>query len=269
MKKHFAFLLGGALLGAISSSQAAIFANFSGLGSGDPLDGYDGWTQSEANPAVDSPIAYGQAVDSVAGAAVGGWFATPEADSFYSQHTVALPFADSTLTMTFTVGRDALVDPTVQNSFEIGAYNSGGTNLFSFVLGSSIDPDIWNMYYRTGAGSNILLTSTRAVDIDQITTMTLGFSVNGSNTDFDMSLVSGTLETLNFNGTLTGLTSESFDNLRVSMLKVPGTDPMEDPFDAYGTNYIAFNGVEVVPEPSSWMVLGLTAGALLVRRRRA
>ena len=280
MKNRILFALGSSLLLSLSSSHAAIFANFSGLANGDALvpsgtgPGYDGWTQTEANPAALSPISYGQAVAGTPGVAVGGQYATPEADSFQIQHTVVLPFANSSTTATFTVGR-AIADP-VQNSFEIGVYGSGNANLFSLVIGRTGDPDTWNMFYRTGAGSDILLSSTYAISTDQVTNMTLNFTANGSDVDFDLTLVSGAT-TLNFNSAssgvdaltpLTGLASDTYDSLRVSMLHVPGTDPITEPFDAYGTNYIALTDIQAVPEPASLLLSSLAGGALLLRRRR-
>ncbi|MCF7733912.1 MAG: PEP-CTERM sorting domain-containing protein [Akkermansiaceae bacterium] len=280
MKYRTLLCIAGSLLAVTASSSAAGFIeDFSGLNNGDALvptgtSGYNGWTQTEANwvdpdfPADSYPIAWGQTVVADKGVAVGGWFSTPEEDSFSIQHSVGIPLIGGSVGMTFTVGRDPSID-SIQNTFEIGAFNGGGSNLFSFGLEPTGDPDAWNMYYTTGTGGNINLSTTNAVALNQVTDMDLTFSQNGFDTDFALALatLSGTL---NYNGTLTGLVGEDLDSVRISMLKVPGTDPVTDPFDAYGTNFVAVSNLVVIPEPGSLMLLGLTVGAsLLGRRRRA
>ncbi len=272
---------GTLLLTSLVSHAATYSSDFSGLGPNDPLvpaangigPGYNGWTQSEPNPPDDpiqgpAPIAYGQAITGVGrGVAVGGLNATPTGDSFYVDHTVGIPFAFSSLSATFTMGRTN-VDPTIQNRFEIGAYSAGSINLFSLVAEPSTDPDIWLIDYRSGAGSNIQLSTTQAFSINQITDMTASFTPSGLDINFALTLSAGG-NTLNFSGTLPGLAAASFDSVRIAMDKVAGTNPTTNPFDAYGTNFIAVSGINAVPEPSSFLLLGLAGCAVLRRKRRA
>ena len=285
MKNHFFLLLFGSFAAVSSVSHAALFsADFSGLAANDPLvpnvgGAYGGWTQNELNAQdVDGeyPLAYGHAIETAPGVfsdgvAVGAYNAIPTADTFHIDHAFGGALVGTTISLSFALDDPAAGMGYPQNTFEIGAYSSTG-NLFSFVAGATSDPAVWNMYYRIGSGSNQSVSSNFALALGQIASMTLSFTGSGADALFNLSVTglrdsNNQLVTVTKDGTMTRMATETFDDFRVSMLKVPGTTPGD--VDSYGTNFIAIADLQVVPEPGSAALLGLAAGAVMLRRRRA
>jgi hypothetical protein len=282
MKTHFYCLLFGFFTAVSTVSHAALFIpNFSGLADNAPLVpnagvAYDGWTQSEPNyEDVDGelPFAFGHSVETTPGVfqqgvALGAYNAIPLADTLHIGHAVGGPLVGTSTSLSFALirfdlGVDEFGDPYVnpQNTFEIGAYSTNSGNLFSFVAAATSDPDVWNMYYRIGTGSNQVFSNNFALALEQVATMTLSFTGSGADAFFNLSMI-GEGISVTQNGVMTGMANETFDTLRVSMLKVPGTTAGDA--DSYGTNSIV-----IVPEPSSAALLGLAAGLLMLRRQRA
>ena len=285
MKNHFFLLLFGSFAAVSSVSHAALFsADFSGLAGNDPLVpnvgvAYGGWTQSEPNYSdVDGelPLAYGHAIETTPGVfsngvAIGAYNAIPISDTFHIDHAFGGALVGTTISLSFVLDDPAAGMGYPQNTFEIGAYSNSG-NLFSFVAGATSDPTVWNMYYRVGSGSNQSVSSDFALSLGQISTMTLNFTGSGADALFNLSVIgprdaTGQLVTVTKAGTMSRMATETFDDFRVSMLKVPGTTA-GDP-ESYGTNFIAIAEMQIVPEPSSAALLGLAAGMLMLRRRRA
>jgi hypothetical protein len=277
MKTHFSLLLFGSFAAISQMSHAAVFiADFSGLAGNDPLvpnagPAYGGWSQSELN-GVDSgdeyPLAYGHSIETAPGVAVGAYNSIPENDTFYIEHAVGGALVGTTMTLTFALDHiDISPDDNPRNTFEIGAYTSGGDNLFSFVAEATVDPTQWNVLYRIGAaGSNISISNAHSIALGQITDMTVTFAASGADAIFNISLSDGTT-TFGISDTMTGMADADFDAFRVSMLKVPGTTPPD--FDSYGTNFIAIADLQIIPEPGSAALLGLAAGVLMLRRWRS
>lgn len=282
MKTHFYWLLFGSFTAVSTVSHAAVFSpDFSGLADNAPLVSnggvaYDGWTQSEMNPEdVDGeyPLAYGHSVEMAPGVvyqgvSLGAYNAVPTGDTLHIDHAVGGDLVGATISLSFVLdrfelGEDEFGVPYVnpQNTFEIGAYSTSSGNLFSFVAGATIDPTIWNMYYRVGSGSNQLISSNYALSTGQVATMTLSFAGSGADALFNLSVI-GEGMSVTKDGVMTGMATETFDDFRVSMLKVPGTTAGE--YDSYGTNSIT-----IIPEPGSAALLGLAAGVVMLRRRRA
>ena len=283
MKTHFYWLLFGSFAAVSTMSHAALFIpNFSGLAENAPLvpnagGAYDGWTQSEANyedaEFGELPFAYGHSIEMAPGiyqegVSLGAYNAIPLGDTLYIDRAVGSPLVGTSTSLSFALNRvdlgvDEFGDPYVnpQNTFEIGAYSTGSGNLFSFVAAATSDPEVWNMYYRIGTGSNQLLSNDFALALGQIATMSLSFTGSGADAFFNLSVI-GEGMTVTQSGVMPGMATESFDTFRVSMLKVPGTE--EGSFDSYGSNFIT-----IVPEPSSATLLGLAAGLVILRRRRA
>ena len=289
MKTHFYLLLFGSFTAVSTVSHAALFTPyFVGLADDAPLVSnggvaYGGWTQSELNSEdVDGeyPLAYGHSVEMAPGVvyqgvSLGAYNAIPTGDTLHIDHAVGGDLVGATISLSFVLSRFELVDEAgellldefgvalvnPQNTFEIGAYSTSGGNLFSFVAGATIDPTTWNMYYRVGSGSNQLVSSNYAISLGQVATMTLSFTGSGADALFNLEVLGG-LVPVTASGTMTGMATENFDDFRVSMLKVPGTTAGSE--DSYGTNSIT-----IVPEPGSAALLGLAAGVVMLRRRRA
>ena len=279
MKNQFFLLLFGSFAAVSSVSHAALFsADFSGLAGNDPLVpnvgvAYGGWTQSELNAQdVDGeyPLAYGHSVETSPGVfsngvAIGAYNAIPAADTFHIDHAFGGALVGTTISLSFVLDDPAAGMGYPQNTFEIGAYSNSG-NLFSFVAGATSDPAVWNMYYRIGSGSNQSISSDFALTSGGIASMTLSFTSSGADALFNLEVHDGA-STTTASGTMSRMATETFDDFRVSMLKVPGTTPGD--LDSYGTNFIAIAEIQIVPEPSSAALLGLAAGVVMLRRRRA
>jgi uncharacterized protein YxjI len=287
MKTHFYLLLFGSFTAVSTVSHAALFTPyFVGLADDAPLVpnggvAYDGWTQSEMNPEdVDGehPLAYGHSVEMAPGVvyqgvSLGAYNSIPSGDTLHIDHAVGGDLVGATISLSFVLDRYELGDdefgvPYVnpQNTFEIGAYSTSSGNLFSFVAGATIDPTVWNMYYRIGDGDNQLISADYALTSGQVATMTMTFTaVSVADAFFNLSVVGlgdGGNKTITASGTMTGMATETFDDFRVSMLKVPGTTAGTE--ESYGTNSIT-----IIPEPGSAALLGLAAGVVMLRRRRA
>lgn len=301
MKTHFYLLLFGSFAAVSSVSHAALFTyspTFDGLGANAPLvpnsgvaysDAYGVWTQSESNDTDvngEYPFAYGHSVvvEGVPyqGVSLGAYNAIPAGDTLHIDHAVGSTLHDTKVLLSFALDRYELGNDEFgvayanpQNTFEIGAYSDSGGNLLSFVAGATIDPTVWNMYYRIGNGSNQSLSSDFALQAGQVSSMTLDFLQSGADMLFNLSVIgprdaSGQLITVTKSGTMAGMANETFDKLRVSMLKVEGTTAPND--DSYGTNAITISNYIAalpVPEPGSAALLCLAAGVLMLRRRRA
>jgi len=281
MKTHFYLLLFGSFTAVSTVSHAALFSPyFVGLADNAPLVSnggvaYDGWTQSELNAEDDDgeyPLAYGHSVEMAPGVvyqgvSLGAYKAVPTLDTLHIDHAVGGDLVGATISLSFVLDRFELLDEfgvalvNPQNTFEIGAYSTSSGNLFSFVAGATIDPTVWNMYYRVGSGSNQSVSNDYALSLGQVATMTLSFTGSGADALFNLSVI-GEGRTVTKDGVMTGMATETFDDFRVSMLQVPGTTPGEP--DSYGTNSIT-----IVPEPGSAALLGLAAGVVMLRRRRA
>ena len=288
MKTHFYLLLFGSFTAVSTVSHAALFIpEFSGLAENAPLVpnagvAYDGWTQSETNfEDVDGelPFAYGHSVETAPGVAqpgvsLGAFNAIPLGNTVHIGHAVGGALVGTSTSLSFALdrfdlGEDEFGVPFVnpQNTFEIGAYSTSSGNLFSFVAGATIDPNVWNMYYRIGTGSNQSFSADFALSLGQVSTMTLSFTASGADALFNLSVIgprdaTGQIITVTKDGVMTGMATETFDELRVSMLKVPGTTAGTE--ESYGTNSIT-----IIPEPGSAALLGLAAGVVMLRRRRA
>lgn len=267
-------------LSLLSASAASYTSNFAGLGAGDSLDGFDGWTQSEANYSdVDGtiPWAFGNAFSTPDGprpaAAVGGYYNTDPAvaGSFYASHTLSLVGA-----MAFTMNL-AIVDSDYgfvidditygeeRNTFRVGFFGSDSSEIFALVFDPNAGTESgsntsWNVSASSGG---IKSTATMAILESQLYGLTVSLTPNGADLDYAFSLASD-LNTANSSGSLTGLASSAINELRV------GIDPLNGPNgDQYGTNHIVFDGVvAAIPEPSSLLLLAAAAGGMAFRRRR-
>ncbi len=126
---------------------------------------------------------------------------------------------------------------------------TAGTNVFGFNVGSgaSINTSFSNnpvtATYDYGGAAALTLTMT----------MTSASSLNYSVTRTSPLGTQGTL----FDGSITGITG-SVDNFE---FYVSGTD------DGDAQNNLYFNNLTVVPEPTTWTLLGLGIGALIITRR--
>jgi hypothetical protein len=276
------FFITSLAVGLLSfSAHAASFtyvSDFSGLGVDVPLDGIDGWQQSEPNFSEEFPRAFGAQI-SIGGtfrpaAAIGGYYDPFPAEDgrFYIYHTLSLSQGMS-FSMNFALlDSVGYTDPDDANSpiyglernpFEIGFYN-GNTEVFSLVFDPNPGPDseenpddTWNVSISSRGVKS--LQPSMAIFETQLYALNLSLTPNDSDLNYWFSLTS--TNTMSSSGILSGIGGDQITEMRI------GIDP--DPTSGfYGTNLLVFEGITAVPEPSSVLLLGSAAACFVLRRRR-
>jgi hypothetical protein len=277
-----------ATFAAIPLAQGSVFvADFTGLASGDPLLGFDNWTQSESNPGTDY-LAWGMLVGGNKGFGLGPAIGLPA----YSVLSVSHPIDNigllggpvaTTVQTTFAIA-DSTASWPARNDYSIGIFNGAGDRLFSLdiVAQDQVVPggsnDKWNMYWSTGVTTNT--PSFGAIYEDNpdpngaLYKMSVTFATIPATNDVAFTLSVTGNNTFSTTGTLTGLDTEEIAEYRVTTSIASGIvvyDEFAEPIDPavdWGDGFIAISGVSV-PEPSSFMLLGLSALGLMRRRRCA
>ena len=279
MKPHTLLAIAITGLATLPAHAAGYISNFTGLNAGDPFDGVDGWQQSSPNDGADAPWAFGSSIDGGPAGAFGGYFNTspPAGESrFYSYHALSLDsgmaidmnfaFADSD---PFDI--DGTLFGAERNRFDIGFFNASGDEILSVMFDPNVDfenPDpltnlfdSWNVSTSSGG---VQTSATMAVTEGALYSMhlvlrpvagnmNLSYSIRGSNTQSSSSV-------------LTGLGNEAITQMRVG---ITATDAGGGNGNQFGTNFVAFNSiVATIPEPSSFLLCGITLGGLVLRRRR-
>jgi hypothetical protein len=265
------------LAALLGSSEAAVYTmDLSGAPAQSPMDGVDGWVQSEANY-VDGevyPRAFVHQLGTSAALALGGYYdseaptAGPGID--ISHQVSGLGFNASSLALDFSLVDSDPFDAD-RNQFSIGFFDSSGDELISLVFrpnSQSATPDLttatWNMYVSSGGvlGSSfggVFEGDAISGGVYSLSLMTVPTGGGGVGYNINVSTPLGSQGT---SGTLAGLGGEAVDSVRLGWL--------EDGSETFGTNFLAVaNLVVAVPEPSSAL---LCLGAMLplaLRRRRA
>ncbi len=238
------------------------------------LAGQDSWVINDATPATSSVLAMNNLTWGSSRAGSVGFVSPVIATSPYVSHAVDTPLVGSvnaTFSVLFQVvdsdsGYGAGAEARDQFGFRLE--DGSGNNLFSFFL-SPFDQDPapegdteFNLYsWSTGAGPiNQVLQDpgdTWSSEEDHAYTLTVAFSPSGmSDVAFDAD-VNGK----HFYGTLPGQSAASIKELGAFW------NPLNGPTDP-GSNFLVFDGVNLVPEPSAALLALLGASAGLVRRRR-
>ena len=298
MKKSFCLFTVAALASIPMAHGSVFIGDFTGLGVGNPLDGYDSWIQSESNPDP-SPdfLAWGMQVgvpvtDPSNGFGLGPANSYPSGSILSVSHAVDnVPLVGgpikTTLLTSFAI-RDSTNAYPPRNDYSIGIYNGSGTLLISLDMvtqGQTAFPDTnpndkWNIYCSTIG--NPIPTKFGAIfedtpDAGALYNLSVTFTtVDANNVHFDLNVTGE--NNFSLPGTLsgTGMGSETITEYRVSTSIASGIvilDPeTADPIPVandWGDGLIMIAGVSIIPEPSSAMLLGLSVLGLIRRRRSA
>ena len=278
------------LFGTLASSQAAVYTMNLGAAPGQsPIDGVDGWVQSELNY-VDGggevyPRSFVHQIGSSSALALGGYYdsepPTVGSGVSVSRQLTSLGLNYSTLSLDFTIQDSITSYPDLvpgdvdRNRFSIGFFDNSGDELINLVFSpnsQSIDPSgatnaSWNMSVSSGgvggaAFGAVLEGSLTLGGVYSLSLVTVPSATAGA-IDYNLSIVSG-LNTQNTSGTLAGLAGEQIDRLKIGW-ELAGTE-----VDGLGSNFIALNNVVVaVPEPSGLVLCLISSLPLFMRRRRA
>lgn len=236
---------------------SAAVVTFDGLGEGAPLTTLDGWSTSQDN-SMSHLIAWGEPKDSNMRGAFGGayvpGFSTPVTLTMESTvYGASVGMSMEVLLLAGELGRD---------SFEVSLDTVAGGDLVSLVFFPAISgPDgvpVWELGYRIGDATAVTYTT---IEVRENSWYNIEAAFTGS----EYSLTFGnTLGTTTFaSGAIDGFDSATsgLGDLEFSWVKAPGTDV------EYGDNYILFDNINIVPEPSVALLSGV-ASLMLLRRRR-
>jgi hypothetical protein len=255
-------LISTAALLSVGTASAAVTFSSPPYGANlDPIDGVDGWTQSESNYEDGlgvSPLFYVQEGGGNNYGYLSGIFATPENSSFSVSRDFALPA--STIEGSTLSFKAAIVDANEFPERDLFGMTVtvGAVDLLTLTLTpeSQTGSSNWAVDYLFDGGS---------------TTSTLNAVAPGSLLDYEIDFTASGLEVRygaqGFSGTPAGYDSASEDNITVSFF---WTKTSSNEF--YGDNGLLIDDIDVVatpiPEPASacLVLLGITGIAL--RRRR-
>ncbi len=266
--KNLALISTVVLLSVGSASAAVTFSSPPYGGDLSPIDGVDGWTQSEANVAPDAPMFY---VSNQGGNNYGylsGYYAIPDSPPFSVSRDFALP---STTLEDSTLSFNAAVVDSVQTDYGDGFYfpdrnnfgmtvSVGAVDLLTLTLtpesqGGAQDSSNWAVEYLFNGGSTI--ASGYAAQPNSLVTYNIDFTATGLDVEFDAGGVTTT-----FSGTPTGYDPNSTSDIKVSFFwdQGPGAD--------FGDNGLLIDDIALVPEPTSSCLVLLGIAGIMLRRRR-
>lgn len=248
-------------------AATSVTYNFESSASGDLFEGggVPGWSQDIPNPTAFGqtfPLAYIATTDFGGGASLtahlGTQFAnTPDnADTVLTGDLSSLSFYN-TMSLSFNL---AIVDDSAdsfegRDAFSVGLVNSAGSHIVTIGLTPVVgDNESWDLTVGTNG-------STIATPYQVSANSAYGFFIDSdtTGTDFRFGPAGGnqvTIDTLGAVGTLNTITGIAFEH---------------DPLSPAGTsaNTMIFDEVAVqIPEPSSSLLMVLSAGLVAIRRRR-
>lgn len=273
MKKVFVSAL--LLAGTYAANAATYSTTFEGppypaVGTDADLNGLDGWSVSDTSTGFLSFVT--EVVEPIGGSTnyggVGGLFDAPSSPVVSVSHGYTAQLGNITYNL-----RVSLLDSTNsfpnRDSFGITLL-SGGSNLFSINLTPTVtDPatpeasssdGVWDMSYTAGGNT---VTLNQALIEGGLYDLALTFSPSGAN---QTSFVLGTTgdATLTRNGSFAVNPATLVGGIGFEH-RVTGA---ADPFNNSGDNALLFDNINVVPEPSSVLLVGLAGFGFAFRRVR-
>jgi hypothetical protein len=250
--KKYTVLLFFSLAFARSSNAAGYSTSFnSGYITSQQLAGQDGWVIDDNTPNLSFFVNWN---GSNAGA-LGGYHDVPIGTSARLSHPVSLPFAESSFGADFGVIPSTVTFPG-RDSFGFSVHNTSGFNLVTIRFQpDTVNSNLLNITWSTGASSSV--TTGWAIEYDGFYHLEMDFAQVGSDIQFGATVSS--TNTVTFNGTLPGLAGETWGSIGSDFVLTTGTA---------GDNYMVFDNINVVPEPSMSVFLSVVAMGGLLRRRR-
>lgn len=268
------------LFGA-NASAAVYVSDFTGLADDQNLNGFDSWAVS---PTVgdDSgdPVAYGANVGGVRGFQVGGALDAPTAGPgptiTASRSLTGISLVSAGPQPTVLMTNFALVDSlgfSERNDYSISLWD-GGTELFTISFAAvASDPsgmdDSWSVGFGSSAlgpvsGANFGIaeyddggTPLDDSDDDGLHTLSVTFIGSGADVNFYATITGAGSNT--WTGKLNGLSAANVTEIRVGSNLGAET--------SWGDGVMGISGLNVIPEPSSALLVGVAALGLLRRRR--
>jgi len=254
------------LLGSAMAASSVTY-DFNSSSSGDLFDGagVSGWSQTNSNPSAFGqtfPLAYVSATDFGSGSSnsahLGTQFAnTPDNSDTTLTGSLSSVNPSNTMVASFSM---AILD-NAADSFE-------GRDGFSVALKTTAGQEAATIGFSPTAGDNESWdvsvgvngsTSTAPIQISALTGYNFYIKASHSSTDFLWQGAGGPQVSFASSGSITDLDTVQFISFTHDPLADVGTS----------ANTLAFDNVMVqIPEPSSSLLMILSAGLIAVRRRR-
>lgn len=258
---------------AVPAFGTSYYTNFDGYNSAINLAGQNGWLTNDSN---DTSGLQNLGNEWGSRSAYIG-FATPSVSNVYVYHGTSTPLvdtvgdADATFSSLFRVidsDSNGGLDSGQRDTFGFRLENGSGANLFSFFLTPNAqvaNPEAGLPAYHTyswSTGNNVptvVLPGNGSLENGNSYLFTVNFFQGaGSNVDFTASVGNQS-----FSGVLPNANTEVIANFGAIMNSYQGNAATS------GSNYMNFDNVSLVPEPSSALLGLLGASFAMGRRRRA
>lgn len=255
-------------------SEAVVYTtDFSGYALGEMV-GQDGWTANDLTTAdVGSIINAGGVWGSRTGTT--GFVAPVTRPDLYVSRNVAdvsLLTGSTSFSVLYQVidsdsGYGAGAE--IRDTFGFRLENAAGDNLFSFFL-NPFDQDavpendtaFHTFSWSTGNNApTVALNGLASQELFAYTFTISFFDAGGTNVGFNASINGDS-----FSGTLNGLASESIGRIGATWNLTDTTEVNGEYFG--GSNFLLFDNVTLVPEPSTTLLVGLAGIGLALRRKR-
>ncbi len=243
---------------------------------GTELAGRGGWTIDTVGT-EGAKLSFMTSMAGSKAGAIGGFYDSPVGSvgpgaapvTAYVSHAVTIPLHNASFSTQFAITQSSEDFPG-RDGFGFSFRDVSNVNIFrlSFVpttvfvpLTSSTD-EVYQVFFQTGTGSLQTAKTAGNGDVyfypDSIYSIGFQFAHTGVNPGFTAT-VTGT-NSLSFSGVATGLGGSTISSLGAEFNTIPGN---------VGDNFMSFDNVSLVPEPSSSLLAAAgIAGLILVRRRK-